>query len=204
LGILLTATRFVGLIILPAILIEWFLQNRREKGYIKKLPGAILFIPTGLLAYMYYLDKVKHNMFAFFTDLSGFGEQRSSSLIPLPQVLYRYVFKILPNLNTTFFPVIFTTVFEFSIGIAYLVLSIFSFFKLRLSYAVFLFFGYLVPTFSGSFSSLPRYVAVLFPAYILFALFLEKRKVILFLVCLLFFALLIISFALYSRGYWLS
>lgn len=203
-GIFLTATRFVGLIIFPVILIEWFTQSRKEKNFLKTFPFLTLTIPAGLLAYMYYLQKTIGNAFAFYTELSNFGQQRSSHLITLPQVYYRYIFEILPNLHTVFFPVIFTTIFEFAIGVIYLLISLFAFFKIRLSYAAFIFFGYLIPTFSGSFSSLPRYVLVLFPVFILFGLIGSKSKVFLFLFEGISFILLIVSFSLFARGYWIS
>lgn len=204
LGIFLTATRFVGLIIFPTLVIEWYLQNKQKKNLLKSFPSSLLGVPIGLLGYMYYLERTIHNMLAFYNELSGFGEQRSSHLITLPQVLYRYIFKIFPNLSLRYFPVVYTTLLEFFVGTAFLILSILSFFKTRLSYAIFLFFGYLVPTFSGSFSSLPRYVLVLFPFYILLALMFEKKKGLLILYCLISATLLIIALSLFARGYWLS
>jgi len=204
LGVLLTATRFVGLIIFPVIIIEWFLQNRKKKNFLKLFPFQTLAIPAGLLVYMTYLQRTIHNALAFYSDLSIFGQQRSSHLITLPQVYYRYVFEILPSLHTAFFPVIFTSIFEFTIGVVYLAISLFSFFKIRLSYATFLFLGYLIPTFSGSFSSLPRYVLVLFPAFLLFGILGAKSKTFLFIFGGISFILLIISFSLFARGYWIS
>ncbi len=202
LSIFLTATRFVGIIMLPVLIVEWYLQNKDEKDFLKKFPKIILGVPAGLLAYMYYLGKTAGNVFAFYTSLSTFGEQRSTRPIFLPQVFYRYIFRIIPALTLNFFPVVFTTFFEFFIGGIYLILSLASFFKLRLSYSLFLLFGYLIPTFSGSFSSMPRYVLILFPAYILFAKFLEGRKIFAFLAISLI--LLIISFSLFARWYWIS
>lgn len=204
LGLLLTATRFVGLIIFPALLLEWYLQAGNKKELLKKFPYSILLIPAGLLGYMCYLLKSIGLPFAFYNELSSFGEQRSSHLITLPQVYYRYIVKILPALNFSYFPVAFVTVFEFFIGIVYLGVSILAFFRVRLSYAVFLLFGYLIPTFSGSFSSLPRYVLVLFPVYILAAKYFEKRRLFLVAFSLISAILLFISFALFSRGYWIS
>lgn len=204
LGILLTATRFVGLIIFPALVVEWYLQNREKKNLLKSFPSSLLGIPIGLLGYMYYLERTIHNMIAFYSELSGFGEQRSSHIVTLPQVFYRYLFKIFPSLSAGYFPVMFTTILEFFVGLTFLILSVFSFFKIRLSYAIFLFFGYLVPTFSGSFSSLPRYVLVLFPIYILLTLMLAKRKRLLILYCFASTILLITSLVLFARGYWVS
>lgn len=204
LGILLSATRFVGLIILPALLVEWFLQNRGKKNFLYSFPPVLLAIPTGLLAYMFYLQRTVGDMFAFYNSLATFGEQRSNHLITLPQVFYRYIVKILPNLNTTFFPVIFTTVFEFVIGVLFLMISTYSFFIQRFSYATFIFLGYLIPTFSGSFSSIPRYVVILFPFYILLAKYLSKNRILVLVFCLISFILLVISFSLFARGYWIA
>jgi hypothetical protein len=202
LGMFLTATRFVGIIILPAILFEWFLQNRTNR--LKHFPDVVLAIPIGIFAYMYYLEKKVHDIFAFFTSLTAYGEQRSNHLITLPQVFYRYLFKILPNLNFNFFPGIFSTGFEFFIGIFYLFLSIIAFARVRFSYSIILLLGYLLPTFSGSFSSLPRYVLILFPAYIIFTQFVSKSKFYLFVFSAISFILLVISFSLFARGYWIS
>lgn len=204
LGILLCLTRFVGLIILPALIVEWFLQNRTRENFLETFPKVLFTIPVGLLAYMYYLQRSVGDMFAFYNNLATFGEQRSSRPITLPQVFYRYIVKILPNLNSTFFPVIFTTILEFSFGVVFLIISTYSFFVQRFSYATFVFLGYLIPTFSGSFSSIPRYVVVLFPVYILIAKYLSKSKILLFVFCLTSVILLIISFSLFARGYWIA
>lgn len=203
-GIILTATRFVGLIIFPALLVEWYVQNRKSKNLLKIFPTILLSIPTGLLGYMYYLDRTIHNKLAFYGELSMFGEQRSSHPILLPQVIYRYVFKILPGLKTIYFPVIYSTILEFAIGCLFFAASIWAFFKTRLSYALFLALGYIIPTLSGSFSSLPRYVLVLFPVYILLAGILNGRKKYLFAFLSISTILLVVSLALFGRGYWIS
>jgi hypothetical protein len=64
--------------------------------------------------------------------------------------------------------------------------------------------AYLTPTLTGTFSSLPRYVLVLFPGFILLSLWTEKYRwlkilypltaVLFFFICLFFFA----------NGYWLA
>ena len=137
--------------------------------------------------------------------LPGFGEQRSATPIMLPQVFYRYIFKILPSLNYSYFPVVFTTFLEFLIGLLFLFLSIVSFFKMRLSYFLFLSLGYLFPTLSGSFSSLPRYVLVLFPAFLLTALWVQKMPAtIRFFIYGLLFVGSVVSTALFVRGFWVS
>jgi hypothetical protein len=153
---------------------------------------------------MVYLQRVYGNALAFYTDLSIFGQQRSNHLITLPQVFYRYIVEILPALKTSFFPVIFTTWFEFSIGLFFLLFIIYAFNKIRLSFWAFLTLCYLIPTFSGSFSSLPRYVLVLFPTFILLGILGVKSKTFLFVFGAISAILLVISFSLFARGYWIS
>lgn len=154
---------------------------------------------------MAYLGRVYGDSLMFLHALPAFGEQRSSIPILLPQVFYRYIIKILPNLNYSYFAGTFTAIMEFVTGILFLVVSVISFFKLRLSYALFLTLGYIIPTLSGSFSSLPRYVLVLFPAFILFSLWLNKTSRIIKIFCYtMLFVGLIISLSLFSRGFWLA
>jgi Gpi18-like mannosyltransferase len=201
LGMLASGTRVVGIILLPIYLLE--LYKNKVKWSKKHL--WLLLIPLGLASYMVYLGRVYGDPLMFLNSLPAFGEQRSSVPILLPQVIYRYVFKILPSLNYSYFAGTFTTVMEFVIGVMFLIISVISFFKLKLSYSLFLVLGYLVPTLSGSFSSLPRYVLVLFPAFLLFSLWLDKIPRILKIVCYtMLFLCLIISLSLFSRGFWVS
>lgn len=206
LGGLATGSRLVGIALVPALIVEAWIQWKKSKNSLNI--GTILglmLIPAGIFIYMYYLNVKTGDPLEFFHSVGIFGQQRSASLVLLPQVFYRYIFKILPNVNYDYFPVIFSTLIEFSCGILFLALSILSFYKLRFSYAVYLAVGYLIPTLSGSFSSFPRYVLVLFPAFILGALYLERYpKLVKIAVFSLLFALLGIATALFTRGYWVS
>jgi len=76
---------------------------------------------------------------------------------------------------------------------------------MRLSYAVYLALGFIVPTLSGSFSSFPRYSLVLFPGFILGATYLAKApRFLQVLVFSLLFVLLSIATAMFTRGYWIA
>ena len=201
------ATRIVGIALIPALLVEIYSQVGLKD--VKKLVQPIFFVSLaalGILGYMFFLKQRIGDPVAFFTSLNTvFGEQRSSSLVLFPQVFYRYFFKILPVLNYHYFPQIFYTYLEIVTASLFLVLSIVSYFKLRLSYSVFLTLGYLIPTFSGSFSSFPRYALVLFPGFILMATYLEKRpQFIRICVYILFGVTLFIAESLFVRGYWIS
>ncbi len=204
LAALATATRLVGLALVAGLAVEAFLYWRSDR---RKwlLPLLLVFISmTGIGAYMYFVWQKTGDPLNFLHTVGVFGAQRSENLILLPQVFYRYIFKILPNLNYSNFASFFPGILEFAVASLFLVISVVSFWKTRISYAVFLFLGYVIPTLSGSFSSLPRYVLVLFPAYVILAQHLKKSKTVFLVFCLLSFILLAISLSLFARGYWIS
>ena len=197
-----TTTRVVG-IILPLVLLVEMLKEKENIFKFKNIL-SLLISPLGIITYMSFLKAATGNFLEFFSTVSIFGAQRESALITLPQVFYRYIFKVLPSIHTTFFPAIFTPWIEFTVAIFFLAISVWAFFKLRLSYSIFLLFGYLIPTLSGSFSSLPRYVLILFPAFILLASNFTKHKFLLVAFSVISSILLVISFSLFARGYWVS
>ncbi len=194
-----TATRIVGIALFPALIIEAWTQ-KNKKGI-----AASLLTLSGLVIYMYYLKISTGNPFEFFNTVSIFGEQRSTSLILLPQVFYRYIFKILPNANYNNFSSFYPIILEFAMGTVFFILSILSFWKLRISYSIYLAIGYILPALSGSFSSFPRYVLVLFPAFILGSIYLSKaNRIVRISIFVLLFILLTVSTIIFSRGYWIS
>jgi hypothetical protein len=208
-----SATRLIGFALLPAIIIEVWLTVRNKEagglGLLKKVGYdklfSILIAPAGLLIYLIYLKIQTGDPLEFLHSIGIFGQQRSSSLVILPQVFYRYIFKVFPSLNYNYFPVVFSTSLELITALGFLILSFLSFFKMRVSYATFLAFGYIIPTLSGSFSSLPRYVIVLFPAFILAASYLINLKhSVQFIIFTLLFICLGIATSLFLRGYWIS
>lgn len=204
LGILLAFSRPIGIFILPAFFCEWLSQTRKSNKLLMKMPSSFLLIPTGLLTFMYYLKTHTGDSLAFFRQQIYVGEHRSSHIILIPQIIYRYVFKILPNINFVYFPGVFFTLLEFVIGIGYTVLIVVLFFVSRFSYATFGLLAYITPTLLGSFSSMPRYVLIIFPVYFVLAKYLSGSKSRLFAFCLISSILLVISFGLFSRGYWIS
>ncbi len=202
-----TGTRIVGIALLFAFLVEGYVQGKSifSKTFVKAVAASAIGA-LGIIAYMIFLYEKTGDPLNFFTSLhSVFGEQRSSSIVLLPQVFYRYFVRILPVINYTYIPQVFTTYLEIVSGILFLVLTVFVFLKLRASYAMYMIFGYIIPTLSGSFSSFPRYALVLFPGFIVSALYLQNcpsylRISIYTLLCVL----LAISLSYFARGYFIS
>ncbi|WKZ25999.1 MAG: hypothetical protein QY322_01670 [bacterium] len=201
LGMLASGTRAVGITLLPVFLINVFLDRK----LINKRLLSLLFIPLGLLAYMYYIFLYWGGSIKLYQAYTLFGEQRSDSIILLPQVFYRYVAKIIPNLSWSYPPVVFTVLLEFGIALLFLIVILYSFRKIRWDYWLFSVFGYLIPTVSGSFSSLPRYALLLFPMFIFASILLEKSNKYLRLGIYVFLAIMgTLAEILFFRGYFVS
>lgn len=200
------ATRVIGVTLALAILVEWFTQNktRFRRGSVLALCLYLFIMASGLLLYFWFLYKETGDPLIFIHKVGIYGAQRSVSFVFLPQVFYRYFIKIIPSLPFNW-PIIFTAFLEVLVAVLFLVLVVYGYFKLRLSYWVYLFGGYLVPTLSGSFSSLPRYVLVLFPAFILLSKLTRRiPKFVQLLLAGVSLLGLILATMLFSRGYWVS
>jgi hypothetical protein len=176
----LTATRLVGLALVAGLVVEVITQSdimRRNYKFLR-LAGLTLLGLSGLIIYLYYLAIETGDPLYFINNIGIYGEQRSSEIILFPQVLYRYIFKILPNIDYSYYPIVFSTWLEFLLTIAFGLIITFVIlgklgyerlrkFEMDLSYLAFSFVAYIIPTMSGSFSSMPRYVLIIFPAFIL-------------------------------------
>lgn len=199
LGGIASATRVIGALVTPA----FFVKIAKEKKYMKMV--YLLLIPAGILIYMYYLKITTGDALNFLNTVSIFGSQRSSHLVILPQVFYRYVFKILPGLNYGYLPGVFSTYLEFIAAVLFLILSVVAFWKLKIEESIYLALGYLVPTLAGSFSSMTRYVLVLFPGFILMSLYIVKLpKLAQFFIVGLSILGLSVGYSLFITGIWVA
>jgi len=211
-GALASATRVVGIFLLPALLIEFYNQSKPQTSNIKHQTSnikhqassllSLFLIPLGLVWYMRYLAVRWGDPLLFAHVQEHFGAQRTSGkIILLYQVFWRY-FKMI--LTTKADPLYFVVWLELLAALGFLALLIWGYFqKIRSSWLFFGVLTFLLPTLTGTFSSLPRYVLVIFPGFISLSLLLEKYRwgKILYLT---FVVLLIISIALFTRGYWLA
>lgn len=209
-GIAMTLTRLYGVFLIFMIIIDVFKNKNNLLGAVKEKIYLLGISILGIGSYMFYCWKTKGDMLAFYSLQTNVGEHRSLDLIMLPQVFYRYVAKIIPNLTWNYPPIVFTTLLEFGIALLFLIIILLGYTdlrsrKIRWDYWIYLALGYVIPTLTGSFSSLPRYVVVLFPAFIIVAMFLEKKSKYLRLgiyVSLVIIA--VVAEILFFRGYFVS
>lgn len=203
-GGLASVTKIYGVLLLPAFIAEWW-KVRRE-GVARTLPLLpICLVGLGFGIYLVFLYATTGSPLSFYSELAPFGQQRGSgNLVLLPQVFWRYV-KMLFTVDRSS-PIYLTLSFEFFSAIFAGVIIGWGFFKkVRLSYLIFAALAYILPSLTGSFSSLPRYIVTIFPIFILLGMFFAKRRlticIIYFLVSLL---LLGMELALFTRGYWVA
>ena len=207
LGALASATRIIGLVLIPVFIIEFISQysNAVCKPSYKRIVItflAFISVSVGLIVYMIFLNHITGDFFAFSKSGYIYGEYFSDKPVFILQVFYRYIFKIVPNLNWNYFPVVFSTLLEFLVAILLALLSLVGLFRLRLSYWFFMVSGFIFPTLYVNFVSLPRYALVLFPMYILIADILSNKNVLVKVSAYtILFVGLIISLMLFSRGY---
>ena len=167
-----TATRFVGIFLIPALVVEYWLQLKESGKSIKSgkfsavIPVlSICIVSFGLIAYMVYSQQHFNDALKFIHSQPAFGASRSDKIILLYQVFWRYA-KMAVTVD--FFSLLYYRIsMEVLSAVIFLILGLISFKNTRLSYAIFGFLSFLAPTLTGTFSSMPRYILVMFPVFIM-------------------------------------
>ncbi len=205
LGALASATRIVGIFIWPSLLLLTFLKDRKNiRAYL-----AVSLSGLGLFAYMTYLNWQFGDPLFFFHLQDDFGASRQTQLIAYPQVVYRY-FRILATVRP-FDLKYYAYLQEFLLSLLALGgLAIIAWqtwkekIKMNWAYLLFAVGAYFLPTLTGNFSSMPRYIMVCFPLFIYLALILDKKPLLKFFYLTISLIFLIINLLLFSQGYWVA
>lgn len=207
-GGLTTATRIAGIALLPALLVEWFLQNG---NIIKDWKNAIIvlwnkyfttFFLTlmGFLAYLVYLQ-VNFGNFLLFQE--AMVAWRQNEFVFPPQVVFRYL-KIFSHADLSQL-VYWISFLEFTSMVFYFSLAYYVGRKIRWSYAVLMFFVLLLPTFTGTFAGMPRYILHAFPSFMgLSLLFYKSNNFVKFGMVIAFLVLGFVLTGLFTRGYFIA
>lgn len=220
-SILTSLTRLIGVFLIIPIAFHLFEKHKKTKSNNKNLllniKNILLAAPfLGLGIYCFYLFKTTGDPFMFLTSQPVFGANRSTSIILLPQVVWRYL-KIFFTASHNY--QYFVSLYEFIVFFLVFFVLILDFFKYvridnlikfkikiidyeLLGLNLFSFANIILPTLTGTFSSIPRYA--LFS--ISFFIFLSKIKngLVKSLILIAFIILHIITLGLFGQGYFIG
>ncbi|NOY14930.1 MAG: hypothetical protein GXP43_01810 [bacterium] len=204
-----SAVRLAGIFIVVSFILDRLVRLYRFKGWRGVIKGEVMvkmFLwlvigGVGLWLYMAFLQIRFGDALIFFHNQSRFlAGRQTDKLILLPQVIYRYLKMFITTpINNPIFFVISLEFWSLVLAIAGLV-----FLWLKKAPVYLQIYGWLsliLPTLTGTLSSLPRYVLVIFPVFLGLS-FLPKRVrwfVIGVNAVWLFFA-----FARFIQGWWIA
>jgi len=205
-SLLTSLTRLIGIF----LIIPFFFQLLAEhKGMIKSFKPLPLLSPLfGLFIYMGYLWMTTGDPLIFFNAQPKFGANRSTHLIFLPQVLYRY-FKILTTAaHDSRWAIAGVELIIFSVVFCVLIADLIillkekkpSFFLMGIN--LFSFVNLILPTLTGTFSSVPRYALFSFSFFLLLAK-IKSTKIKIILALLLAISQVVLL-SLFIQGYFVG
>lgn len=222
LAALASATRLVGIFLLPALVLELFQSylatHHPKKTFLSLVTNGSFWVTffrheakallticlscAGLLAYMVYLHIVFHDPLYFYHVQSEFGSGRQESLVLLPQVLWRYL-KIL----LTYRPFD----FKYYAYVQELIATIFGYLvvllaakKVRWSFTFFSLLALTLPTLTGTLSSMPRYILAALPLFWFISYHLSSGSKVAKMWLIASALLLVVNTLLFIQGYWVA
>lgn len=198
-------TRFMGLIVIPILLLEWLRQWLMSEG--GNRPSPLTFLATltplvGLGAFMLYLQNTFGDPLAFVHGAEAWGRAPQSPFVTIGELFFQ---RPAEGWGTAILAghIHFDNWMDFGMVLLFLGLGIALLIKKRWGEAAFVLLGTLIPFSSGLLMSQRRYVWVLFPAFILLAQWgkrpwLDKTITTFSLLGLALFT------ALFVNGYWVG
>lgn len=200
-----SATKLFGVFLLPVLLIELYFALKERKIILMSRSGfvsvlGILLAPLGFVLYSLYLNNQFGDALLFLNAQPAFGAERSvDKIILLPQVIFRYIKMLfsVPVISLSFFNALLELMFTIvPLALAFLLVK-----KIRISYWFFVIISLVVPTLTGTLSSMPRYALmsfILFPQLVILTG--KYYKIVVGLLIILQGVLL----SLFIRGYWIA
>lgn len=226
-----SATRLVGVFLVPALILQYWLSQTDHSSWqiwrkrTSVLPVFLICLGAGgLLVYMLYLQISFGDPLLFAHVQSEFGAGREESVVLLPQTIWRSIrilITVTPSLKWwSYLQDLFMTLLTLSVLLLGTVRSkewtkVFSRVlgdwerylvwvpQLPIGWYVFSWAAVLLPTATGTLSSMPRYVLVALPLFVILASMpLPKWAHVLVYgasVCML-----VLNTVLYIQGYWVA
>lgn len=166
-GGLLACTRQPGIFILLPLLIEYFHSKKWKISNVKKDIFWLTLVPAGLVCYLFYLYVQFGNPFYFISiEHDVFNRQISWNIL---STFWNHI-SFQNSISTIIWPAR-----ELIIALIFLVSAIWTAWKIRLSYGIYALLMLFPPLLSGTLDSMNRYVLIVFPVFILFAVWGERE-----------------------------
>jgi len=217
-------TRLVGVFLIIPIIFHYFDKYQKSrinnKNWTTKMVTPTIFAPLlGLGIYCFYLWQTTGDPLFFLTSQPIFGANRSSHLILLPQVYWRYFKIFITASHDSRFYVSVVEFFIFNFIFIVLILDLFKNLKIKnlklirnlkleirnydqVALNVFSFSNLILPTLTGTFSSVPRYS--LFSLSFFIYLSQIKNVFVKYLIIGIFLILHILLLGYFAQGYFIS
>lgn len=169
-----SATRVTGVFLWIALIYEyWQINGKNLKNFLNPESIWLLLPPLGFLSFVRFQFLNTGDPYFFINFQNTFADRTTEKIILLYQVFFRYskMIVFMDHMD----PLFYTILLELICATLVLLILIFSFRKIRFSYWIFMFLSYLLPTLTGSFSSMPRYVLGMFPVFIFISSWIENQ-----------------------------
>lgn len=223
-AIMTSLTKFVGVFLIIPVIFHIIHKLKTKKGHINffkllitdyRLLIAFISPILGLTFYSLYLWQSIGDPFFFLNAQWAFGAHRSSNLILLPQVYYRYLNIFLTaNFNFQYFISLFEF-FVFNLVLIILILDLIKNLKPAspagglkiknfnlIGLNLFSLVNLILPTLTGTLSSIPRYALFSLSFFLYFS---QIKSILLKLTLGIIFVILhIIILSFFSQGYFIS
>jgi len=197
-GALASMTRVEGMLTaIPLAYEAW--HGWRERGGTALTRGAIgvALVPMGLLAYMGYLYALVGDPLFFLKIQDNWNRHLAPPWVSIVNTIKEIQNNPLASGGTV------NHIIELVFTLAFLILVIVAFKKLRLSYALYFAASLLMPMCTASLMSMPRFVLVMFPAFMLMAVW-GRNPVVNSAIVSLSLPLLGLFTVLFADWYWLA
>lgn len=201
LGMLAAATRITGVLLIPVLLLEYFAARENKLRNIRADILWIALVGLGLISYLFINYQISGDPLYFMEIQREHWHKR----LDFPYEGLKNAIKITTgemalNVNTPSARMLAGPA-EIIFAALALILTIYSFFRLRLSYSIYALITWLVITSTWLWLSIPRYVLAMFPIFIVMALLGRRRWVnyLILFVSVLFYALFL---SLFVRFKW--
>jgi Gpi18-like mannosyltransferase len=158
---------------------------------------GLTLVPAGLLVYMGYLLALVGDPMAFDKVQANWNRHLAPPWVSISNTIHQIAVHPLASAITA------NHLIELVFTLAFLALMVISFWVLRPSYSIYFAASMLVPMSTASLMSMPRFALVVFPAFMLLALW-GRRPVVNSTIVSLFLPLLGLFTVLFADWYWLA